>query len=61
MSESQPRKNPIALGVGIGLTVFGALVLVFGNPTPAAIVVLVVGVALMCAGLVQKSIERSRT
>lgn len=61
MSERPPRRNPIAFGVGVGLTAFGAVVLVAGEGSAAGVVVLLVGVALMCAGLVQKSIEKSRT
>lgn len=60
MSEPRPRKSPIAFGVGVGLTALGAFVLIAGEGSVAGVVVLLVGVALMCAGLVQKSIEKNR-
>jgi membrane-bound ClpP family serine protease len=50
-----------AFAVGLTLTVMFVMGMLFGDGmTPAGVILLLVGVVLLCTGLIQESIERSR-
>jgi len=64
METPEPRKRsktPATVAVGLALTLLVTLgLLTGGEMTPIGIVLLLVGVALLCTGLIQRTLEARR-
>lgn len=63
MSEQRVNKDrmPWAFAIGVGLTALGLFAFIAGDgEAPGPWVALGVGALLMCTGLIQRSIEKSK-
>ena len=59
--DEKKERPPWALAIGVALLVFAVLAALLARAlSPVVLVIGVVGLVLLCAGLIQRSIEQTR-